>query len=115
MTATLIRDSKPSDGSALAPTLGGQVCRWIETNLVHGEGDYFGQPFRLRPGQRRFIYQAYELNPDGSRRYRRSLLGLPKGNGKTELAAAIGCAELGGPVVFDRWDSNGRPVGRRRT
>lgn len=109
------RVAAPPAPPALAPTLGPQVCRWIERNLVHAEGDYFGKPFRLRPRQRRFIYRAYELRPDGSRQFSRALLGLPKGNGKTELAAAIGCAELGGPVVFDRWDPDGKPIGKRRT
>lgn len=97
----------------LAPTLGPDVCRWIERNLVHGEGDYYGKPFRLRAWQRRFIWRAYELQPDGRRRYRRALLGLPKGNGKTELAAALGCAELGGPVVCVGW-KDGKPVAGRR-
>jgi phage terminase large subunit-like protein len=112
MTTTATLESKPSvDG--LAPTLGPQVCRWIEKNLVHGEGDYYGRPFRLRPWQRRFIWRAYELCDSGSRRYSRVLLGLPKGNGKTELAAAIGCAELAGPVICGGW-KDGRPIGDRR-
>ena len=53
--------------SKLPPTLGPQVCRWMEANLVHGEGDYYGQSFRLRAWQRAFIYRAYELDVDGSR------------------------------------------------
>jgi phage terminase large subunit-like protein len=76
---------------------------------VHSEGDYLGQPFGLRPWQKRFIWRAYELLPDGSRRYDRALLGLPKGNGKTEIAAAIAIVELAGPVVFDGWKSPGVP------
>lgn len=86
----------------------------MEANLVHGEGDYYGQPFRLRAWQRAFIYRAYELYPDGSRIVKEALLGVPKGNGKTELAAAFCWAEMAGPVVFDRWDAKGRPVGKRR-
>jgi phage terminase large subunit-like protein len=80
----------------LPPTDGARVCRWIEKHCVLGEGDYFGQPFRLRPWQKRFLYRLYELTPDGARRYRRALLGLPKGNGKTPLAAAIAAYELAG-------------------
>ncbi len=90
------------------------MCAWIERYLVHSEGDYYGQPFRLRPWQKAFIYRAYELQQDGSRRYNRALLGLPKGNGKTELCAAIALAELAGPVVFAGWDSRGRPIARPR-
>lgn len=98
----------------LAPTLGPQVCRWIERYCVLGEGDFYGQPVRLRPWQRAFLYRLYELRLDGSRRYRRALFGVPKGNGKTPLAAWIAAVELAGPCVFSHWDQRGRPVGRRR-
>jgi len=91
------------------PTLGPWVCAWIERYLVHSEGDYMGEPFRLRPWQKSFVYRAYELNEDGSRRYDRALLGLPKGNGKTELAAALAITELAGPVICAGFD-DGRPV-----
>ncbi|ASU78496.1 hypothetical protein CDG81_09625 [Actinopolyspora erythraea] len=37
---------------------------------------------------------------------------LPKGAGKSPLAAAISCCELGGPVLFDGFDAHGEPVGR---
>jgi phage terminase large subunit-like protein len=100
--------------AALPPTLGAVVCRWMETNLIHGEGDCYGQSFRLRVWQRALIYRAYELNPDGSRKHRRVLWGFPKGNGKTELAAAVAVAELCGPVVFDSWGPDGAPRGRAR-
>lgn len=80
------------------PSWGGLVCRWIETNLVHGEGDKFGEPFRLEPWQRAFIWRLYEYDAKTNRRIvRRALLGTPKGNGKTELLAAIALAELAGP------------------
>lgn len=120
MTATTTTRAKtrasPStaERAALPPSLGALVCRWIERYLVHGEGDYLGQPFKLRPWQRALIYRAYELNPDGSRRYSRVLWGFPKGNGKTELAAAVALAELAGPVCFAGWDRAGRPRGRAR-
>jgi len=109
------RASPAADPQALAPSLGARVCAWIERYLVHGEGDYLGQPFRLRRWQRALIYRAYELNADGSRRYSRVLWGFPKGNGKTELAAAVALAELAGPVCFAGWDPHGRPRGRART
>lgn len=98
----------------LPKTLGPYVCAWIERFLVHAEGDYQGQAFRLREWQRAFIYRAYELTLDGSRCYRRVLWGMPSGNGKTEIAAALACAELDGPVMCDGFDAQGRPIGRRR-
>ena len=113
-TATKTRASRRSKRARVAaaapPSLGRWVCRWIESCLVHAEGDFLGQPFRLRPWQKAFIWRAYELLPDGSRRYDRALLGLPKGNGKTELAAAIGLAELAGPVCFNGWAAPGVPA-----
>lgn len=97
-----------------SPTLGPWICAWIEQNLVHSEGDYYGQPFRLKKFQKAFIWRAYELNEDGSRKHKRVLLGLPKGNGKTELGAALAVCELAGPVVFDGWNGKEKPKAKRR-
>lgn len=114
-TKTTIRASKRRAAPTLPPTLGRQLCRWMESKLVHAEGDYYGKPFRLRPYEKRVIYEAYELNPDGSRHYDRVLWGLPKGNGKTEVVAAVGCAEFAGPVCFGGWREDGTPIGVLRT
>lgn len=40
--------------------------------------------------------------------------GRPKGDGKTELTAAISLAEFAGPVVFAGWAKNGKPLAKRR-
>jgi phage terminase large subunit-like protein len=75
-----------------------------------------GKQFELRRWQKAFIFECYELRPNGDRRYKRAGLGLPKGNGKTELAAALALAELLGPVEFAGWASPGVPAkGKRRT
>lgn len=81
----------------------------MERCLVHSEGDYLGKPFRLRAWQKAFLWRAYELEPDGSRRYDEALLGMAKGNGKTELAAAIALVEFAGPVQFNGWAAPGVP------
>ena len=96
-------------------SLGPWVCAWIEQYLVHAEGDFLGQPFRLADWQKDFIRQAYEVEKDGRRRYDRALLGLPKGNGKTELGAALGLAELAGPVTCTGWNGDGHPTHAMRT
>lgn len=96
------------------PTLGPWVRAWIEKWLVHAEGDYLGRPFRCTQWESDLLCDAYRLDEDGSRFYDRVLLGLPKGNGKTELAAAISLAELAGPVVFGGWDEDGRATGKMR-
>lgn len=81
--------SKPK----LPPTRGAEVCRWIEANCVHAEGDWHGQPFKLRRWERAFIWRLYETAGQ-KRKWRQALLGLPRGNGKTEIAAAVGAFEL---------------------
>jgi phage terminase large subunit-like protein len=95
-------------------TLGRAVGAWIQANLVHGDGDYFGKPFLLEPFQWPLLEQMYALLPDGTRRYDEVLIGLPKGQGKTPLAAAVACAEFAGPVVFADWQANGMPEGVAR-
>lgn len=68
---------------------GWHVCEWVEANCVFTNGAWVGQPFRLLPWQRRTITRLFEVGPDGRRRYRRALIGIPRKNGKTELAAAL--------------------------
>ncbi|MDP9328025.1 MAG: terminase large subunit [Actinomycetota bacterium] len=43
----------------------------------------------LRPFQREFIAELLRTDAGGRRTYRTALLGMPRGNGKTELAAAL--------------------------
>jgi len=103
------------------PTLGPQVCRFIEEELVFGPGDLLGQPARLDDEQRGFIFSFYEVHPRGTpkagrRRFRRGALFLRKGSRKTELAAWIAAVEAHpeGPVRcggFRRIDGHWEPVG----
>lgn len=67
---------------------------------MHGEGDRFGVPFRLTEPQKEFLWRLYVYEPASGRRIvKRCLLGRAKGFGKTELLAAIGLAELCGPLA----------------
>lgn len=113
-TAIAKRTNAPRARRRKHQSLGPAVGAWIETNLVHGDGDYFGKPFLLEPFQWPLLEQIYALLPDGTRRYDEVLIGLPKGQGKTPLAAAIACAEFAGPVVFDGWRDDGYPIGTAR-
>jgi phage terminase large subunit-like protein len=70
-------------------TQGPKVCRFIERHCIHTNGKWVGKPFKLLPWQRRLIYELFEVHDNGVRRYRWALIGLPKKNGKTELAAAL--------------------------
>jgi phage terminase large subunit-like protein len=68
-----------------------QARRTIDliNRLTHTKGPFAGQPFDLRPWQRRIVQQLFTTRPDGLRQYRTCLLMLPRKNGKTELAAAL--------------------------
>lgn len=99
------------------PTLGPQVCAWIERNLVFGPGDLLGKQAKLSPEKRALIFRMYEVYPEdhsqaGRRRFRRVAISLRKGLAKTELAAWIAAAELSptGPVRCVGW-KNGNPLG----
>lgn len=113
----------PEEGTAW-PTLGPQVCQYIEANLIFGPGDLAGQRAKLDPEKRALIYSFYEVFPEGARdpngksiagrrRFRRCGWSAQKGSAKTELAAWVAACELApdSPVRFDRF-SNGKPCGR---
>ncbi|NLD71646.1 MAG: terminase [Chloroflexi bacterium] len=100
------------------PTLGPQVCEFIETYLVFGPGDLRGEPARLDAEKRALIYRMYEVYPqghewEGRRRFKRVAISLRKGSAKTEFAAWIAACELhpDGPVRCDGFDAHGDPVG----
>lgn len=121
----------PPQDAELWPTLGPEVCDFIEDNLCHGPGDLLGEKVELNDEQRSWIYHMYEVYPAvvtrrkhhvmvndpnpkaGSRRFQRCVLSLRKGSSKTEFAAWIAACELhpDGPVRCDGW-SGKRPVGR---
>jgi phage terminase large subunit-like protein len=114
----------PAFEKAMYPSLGGQVCDFIEAYLVHGPGDLRGEPASLDEEKRALIYRMYEVFPqkrgDGSphpqagrRRFKRCCLSLRKGVAKTEMAAWLAAVELhpDGPVRCDGWDADGQPVG----
>jgi hypothetical protein len=95
------------------PTLGPQVCDWIEANLVFGPGDLRGQPAVIDEETRALIARMYELYPkghtlEGRRRFKRVGISLAKGLAKTEKAAWIAAAELSdsAPVRCVDWAWN---------
>lgn len=102
------------------PTLGPQVCEWIETHLVHGPGDLRGVPARLDDEKRGLLYSIYEVHPErigkkpnplaGRRRFKRVAVSVRKGSAKTELLAWIAILELLGPARCVRWEK-GQPIG----
>lgn len=102
----------------LFPTLGPQLCEFIETNLVFGPGDLRGQAVVLDDEKRGLIYRLYEVFPSGHelagrRRFKRGGISLAKGLAKTELAAWIAACELhpDAPVRCVGFDQYGEPIG----
>jgi phage terminase large subunit-like protein len=100
------------------PTLGPQVCEFIEDNLIFGPGDLRGEQAVIDPETRGLIYRMYEVYPQGHlqagrRRFKRVAISLRKGTAKTEKAAWISAVELHpeGPVRCDGFDAKGEPVG----
>ncbi len=88
---------EPAAGQ-LWPTEGRLAVKWIETFLVLGEGDWFGQPVRLRPDQKEFLVRWYEFCPNcGYWHYDTAVRGAATGDGKTTMVAAIECLEMFGP------------------
>jgi hypothetical protein len=103
------------------PTLGPELCDWIEAHLVHGPGDILGQQITLTDEERLFIYRCYEVYPHshklaGRRRFKRAVYSRRKGARKTELASWLAIAEMdpSAPVRCVKWKKEGRswvPVG----
>ena len=101
------------------PTLGPQVCAFIEATWTFGPGSLQGRPYVIDPELRAFLYRAYEVFPRGHewagrRRFKRCGLSVRKGLAKTEKEAIIVGTELhpDGPVRCDGFDAYGQPVGR---
>lgn len=71
---------------APARTEGPMVAEFIET---YCRASTVGDPIRLRPWQRDLVDELFTLRPDGLRRYRQALIGMPRKNGKSTLSAAL--------------------------
>ena len=85
------------------------ICDFISL-LKHSRGDFAGQPFTLQPWQNEYLSTLLNTKrEDGLRKYRRSLLALPRKQGKTQLAAALGlymtfCDDIGAEVIVAAGD-----------
>lgn len=69
-----------------------RVFRFFEKVLKHSKGKWAGKPFILQEWQRRDLLGPLFgwKRPDGTRRYRRAFVEIPKKNGKSTLAAGVG-------------------------
>lgn len=72
------------------------AVRFFEDHLRLTKGEWAGKPFRLEPWQAdRIIRPAFGWKRnDGTRRYRRVIVWVPRKNGKTEIAAGVSLIAL---------------------
>ena len=94
------------------PTLGWGVLAWAEEYLAQPDGVNAGDPWQWTDSQARIVAWWYAVDRTGRWLYRRGQVVLPKGSGKSPLAAALSCCELAGEVLFDGFDASGEAVGR---
>lgn len=116
------------------PTIGDQVCDFIEERGIYGPGSLQGEPYVIDPEFRAFLYRAFEVFPQivtkafagggpglivkdphpkaGRRRFKRVGLSVRKGLAKTEKQALIVYSHIHpeGPGRCDGFDAQGRPV-----
>lgn len=87
------------------PSKGAKVCAFVEL-LPHIKGALAGQPIKLEPWQVFILMTVFSwVNEDGSRRFRRVYIEVPRGNGKSALSSGIGLYMLtadneGGAEVY---------------
>jgi len=109
----------PKHDEILWPTLGPQVCAFIESYLVFGPGDLRGEPARLDDEKRALIYRMYEVYPAdhvmaGRRRFKRCAISLRKGTAKalaleTPLPTRYGWTTIGNVQIGDElFDEHGK-------
>jgi phage terminase large subunit-like protein len=81
-----------------------QLERFFPRFLRHQAGERAGQPFVLERFQRDFLKELWRRDRRGRRIYSAALLGIPKGNGKSPLAAGLGLhalvSETDAPEVY---------------
>lgn len=73
------------------PDVAEWACSFFAENLTLTTAEWTGFPFILQPWQQQLVGHLFGwLRPDGTRRFRKLFLYVPRKNGKTELAAGLG-------------------------
>lgn len=69
--------------------IGERVADFAARYIVQTKGRWAGKPLTLEPWQRAFLDELFLVGEQGRRVYREALLGTPRKNGKSTLAALI--------------------------
>jgi phage terminase large subunit-like protein len=85
LVLTPVADLRDSDGPHLARFIEG-MCRITKDSVAGPAGDLL----ELRSWQQTALGMAFAKRPDGRRRHRQALIGLPRKNGKSALGSAVG-------------------------
>lgn len=76
--------------AAVEATAGTHFAEFCRAYCRHTKGRWSGEPLTLEPWQQEFVDEALRLDPETGRRvYRQVLLGVPRKNGKSTLAASL--------------------------
>lgn len=78
-----------------------RVIAFLEV-LPVTSGALAGQPFKVRPWQRRFLKAVYAEDGEGRRPVRTAVASMPRKQGKTALAAGLALCHLAGPEAEPR-------------
>jgi Phage Terminase len=70
------------------------LARFFPAMFSHVKGPAAGQPFELEPWQQRFVEEFSRVSGEGERIYKRGMLGVARGNGKSPLASGLALQEL---------------------
>lgn len=95
------------------------MLAWTLRYIVQPDGPTAGEEWRFTDEQVRFVLHWYAVTETGRWQFHRGVLRRSKGWGKTPFVAALGLAELCGPVRFAGWARGGetapwRPEGYKR-
>jgi len=82
-----------------------RVCKFFEANFKHSTGELAGQSFKLEDWQRQILGHLFAWKrTDGTRRFRKLFLYVPRKNGKTTFGAGMGL------IVFVADDEPGAQI-----
>lgn len=93
-------------------TLGWGLLDWSTTRLLQPDGDGAGAPLVFTREQANYLLNYYAVDERGAFVHPNAVFRRLKGHGKDPMIAAQSCMEFCGPARFDRFGSDGLPIGK---